>query len=136
MEHKTQQNNDLAPVSKKSLNDVAQMARIERVTELLCKGYSKAKIIETLMNEWDATKTTCNNIIAEAQVYLSDHTLMDRDVVKALNYNRLDSIMDECESVKDKLKTIDLINKTCGIYEHNINVAQTSDSFKFDIDLN
>ena len=116
-----------------SLNQVTQEARIQKVADMLCKGWSRLKIRDVLTNEWNISKTTANTLIDETMIYLSENTLADKEVVKKLNYNRLDSVMDSCESVNEKLKTIDLINKTCGVYETNVNVTAKESSFKFDI---
>jgi predicted Ser/Thr protein kinase len=118
-----------------SLNEVTQEARLQKVADYLCKGFSRLKIRDRLVAEWDISKVTANTIIDEAMIYLSENTLADKDTVKKLNYNRLDSIMDECENVGEKLKTIDLINKTLGVYETNVNVSTNENTFKFDIGI-
>lgn len=118
-----------------SLNEVTQEARLQKVADYLCKGWSRLKIRDQLTSEWEINKVTANTIIDEAMIYLSENTLADKDVVKKLNYNRLDGIMDECENVSEKLKTIDLINKTLGVYETNVNLNANENTFKFDIGI-
>lgn len=117
---------------KISLREVSQYARIDRVTELLVKGTSRANIMKTIMSEWDISKSTANDIIDETLIYIADTTKATPEQIKSLNYNRLENIIGEADTVKDKCRVIDLENKMYGIYETNINV-NSDNTFKFDI---
>lgn len=117
-----------------SLNEVTQQARIERVTDLLVEGRSRIDIVKRLTSEWSISRVTANNIIDEAMIYISEHTGATAEQIKKLNYNRLENIIGEADTVQDKCRVIDLENKMYGIYETNVNVT-TNDTFKFDIGI-
>ena len=70
----------------------------------------------------------------ETIIYLSQENEIDKEQVKVINNLRLEELIDECQTVKDKLSTIDLINKTCGVYTTDISISNKGDeTFKFDI---
>jgi hypothetical protein len=119
-----------------NLNEVSQQARIDKVTDLLVLGKSRAWIVEQIMNEWEVSKRTAQTIIDEAMVHILDHSKQTPEQIKALNYNRLENIIGETETVQDKCRVIDLENKMFGIYETNLNVNTKDNTFKFEIDLN
>lgn len=117
-----------------SLNEVTQQARLERVIDYLVTGKSRIEIREHLIKEWNMSRVTANTIIDEALIYLSERTATTPEQVKKLNYNRLENIIGEADTVQDKCRVIDLENKMYGIYETNVNVT-SNDTFKFDIEL-
>lgn len=117
-----------------SLNQVTQQARLDRVIDYLVTGKSRIEIREHLIKEWNMSRVTANTIIDEAIIYLSERTATTPDQVKKLNYNRLENIISEADTVQDKCRVIDLENKMYGIYETNVNVTN-NDTFKFDIEL-
>lgn len=119
-----------------NLNEVSQQARIDKVTDLLVLGKSRAWIVEQIMNEWEVSKRTAQTIIDEAMVHILDHSKQTPEQIKALNYNRLENIIGGTETVQDKCRVIDLENKMFGIYETNLNVNTKDNTFKFEIDLN
>lgn len=119
-----------------NLNEVSQQARIDKVIDLLVLGKSRAWIVEQIMNEWEVSKRTAQTIIDEAMVHILDHSKQTPEQIKALNYNRLENIIGETETVQDKCRVIDLENKMFGIYETNLNVNTKDNTFKFEIDLN
>lgn len=115
-----------------NLNEVTQQARIDKVTDLLVLGKTRGYITEQIMSEWEVSKRTAQTIIDEAMVYIAGHTNATPEQVKKLNYNRLENIIGESETITDKCRVIDLENKMFGVYEQNINV-NTDNTFKFDI---
>lgn len=114
------------------LDKIKQEARIQRVADMLISGYSKRQVIDILSEEWQCNKTTISTIVKETIVYLHQENEIDREHLRSLNLARLDNIFGEAKSIKDKLKTIDLINKTGCLYDNNINV-KTAEDIRIDI---
>ena len=114
------------------LDKIKQEARIQRVAEMRISGYSKRQVIDILSEEWQCNKTTISTIVKETIVYLHQENEIDREHLRSLNLARLDNIFGEAKSIKDKLKTIDLINKTGCLYDNNVKVA-VEDDIKIDI---
>lgn len=115
-----------------SLNEVTQQARLERVIDYLVTGMGRIDIREKLIKEWNMSRVTANTIIDEAMIYLSERTATTPDQVKKLNYNRLENIIGDADTIQDKCRVIDLENKMYGVYETNVNVT-SDNTFKFDI---
>ena len=114
------------------LDKIKQEARIQKVADMLISGYSKRQVIDILSEEWQCSKTTISTIVKETIVYLHQENEIDREHLRSLNLARLDNIFGEAKSIKDKLKTIDLINKTGCLYDNNVKVA-VEDEIKIDI---
>lgn len=114
------------------LDKIKQEARIQRVADMLISGYSKRQVIDILSEEWQCNKTTISTIVKETIVYLHQENEIDREQLRSLNLARLDNIFGEAKSIKDKLKTIDLINKTGCLYDNNVNV-KTAEDIRIDI---
>lgn len=110
-----------------SLDDIKHEARIQRVADMLISGHSKKQVIDILSEEWQCSRTTISTIVKETIVYLHQENELDREQLRSLNLARLDSIFGDAESVRDKLKTIDLINKTGNLYDTSVNVKTTED---------
>lgn len=109
------------------LDKIKQEARIQRVADMLISGQSKKQVIDILSEEWQCSRTTISTIVKEAIVYLHQENEIDREHLRSLNLARLDNIFGEAKSVRDKLKTIDLINKTGNLYDTSVNVAVQDD---------
>ena len=101
---------------------------------MLISGYSKRQVIDILSEEWQCSKNTISTIIKETIVYLHQENEIDREHLRSLNLARLDNIFGEAKSIKDKLKTIDLINRTGCLYDNNVKVA-VEDDIKIDIGI-
>lgn len=114
-------------VDVEPLDKIKHEARIQRVAEMLISGHSKRQVIDILSEEWQCSKTTISTIVKETIVYLHQENEMDREHLRSLNLARLDNIFGEAESIRDKLKTIELINKTGNLYDTSVNVKTTED---------
>ena len=121
------------PREKKVFHEILHQERLNRVIDMFVSGKGRPSIKKFLMEEWEMSIETANSVIEEALIYLQDGVNSTKETIKILNYNRLENIMEECGSVKEKLKTIDLINKTYGVYENNVNINAGDSTFKFDI---
>lgn len=109
------------------LDKIKHEARIQRVADMLISGHSKKQVIDILSEEWQCSRTTISTIVKETIVYLHQENELDREQLRSLNLARLDSIFGDAESIRDKLKTIDLINKTGNLYDTSVNVKTTED---------
>lgn len=114
------------------LDNIRQQERIEIIACELMKVKSKHKIQEEYMEKWGCTRKTINVLIKEAMFWIleTDHT--DREQMRALNANRLDYLLDEATTVKDKAKLIDLLNRIYGLYDTNVNL-NSNENISIDI---
>lgn len=117
-----------------STSQLTQQERIRLITNEIVKGKSKRWIIQHFSEIWDLPIKTVETIYKETIVYLSQENQIDREQIKVINNLRLEELIDECKTVRDKLSTIDLINKTCGVYTTDIQISNKGDeAFTFDI---
>jgi hypothetical protein len=104
------------------------------ITNEIVKGKSKRWIVQHFAKIWEVEEKTVETNYKETIIYLSQENEIDKEQVKVINNLRLEELIDECQTVKDKLSTIDLINKTCGVYTTDIAISNKGDeTFKFDI---
>lgn len=115
-------------------NQLVQQERMRLITNEIVKGKSKRWIINHFSEIWELEEKTVGAIYKETIIYLSQENEINKEQVKVINNLRLEELIDECKTVKDKLSTIDLINKTCGVYTTDIQISNKGDeTFKFDI---
>ena len=104
------------------LDDIRQEKRIQIISDLLISGHSKRQIVDQLTNEWKCSRKTVETLIKETLVYLHEENQIDREQLRTLNLCRLDDIFGDAQTVKEKLATIDMINKTSQLYDNTLNV--------------
>ena len=104
------------------LDSIRQEKRIQIIADLLISGHSKRQIIDQLTEEWKCSRRTVETLIKETLVYLHEENRMDREQLRTLNLCRLDDIFGSAQTVKEKLATIDMINKTSQLYDNTLNV--------------
>ena len=104
------------------LDDIRQEKRIQIIADLLISGHSKRQIVDQLTNEWKCSRKTVETLIKETLVYLHEENQIDREQLRTLNLCRLDDIFGDAQTVKEKLATIDMINKTSQLYDNTLNV--------------
>ena len=104
------------------LDDIRQEKRIQIIADLLISGHSKRQIVDQLTEEWKCSRRTVETLIKETLVYLHEENQIDREQLRTLNLCRLDDIFGDAQTVKDKLATIDMINKTSQLYDNTLNV--------------
>lgn len=117
----------------KVFHGIIHQERVNRVIDMFVEGKGRPTIKKFLMEEWEMSQNTANTLIEEALIYLNNGVTTSKESIKTLNYIRLENIMEDCTNVGEKLKTIDLINKTYGVYEQNLNINGGDNTFKFDI---
>ena len=104
------------------LDNIRQEKRIQIISDLLISGHSKRQIVDQLTNEWQCSRKTVETLIKETLVYLHEENQIDREQLRTLNLCRLDDIFGDAQTVKEKLATIDMINKTSQLYDNTLNV--------------
>lgn len=125
---------DANKVEVKEPKHLAHQERIRLITNEIVKGKSKRWIVQWFAKIWEVEEKTVEAIYKETIIYLSQENEINKEQVKVINNLRLEELIDECQTVKDKLSTIDLINKTCGVYTTDIQISNKGDeTFKFDI---
>lgn len=104
------------------------------ITNELVSGKSKRWIVQHFSEIWGVNPKTVETTYKETVVRLSEDNKIDKEQIKVINNLRLEELIDDCKTVRDKLSTIDLINKTCGVYSTDVTISNKGDeSFKFDI---
>ena len=114
------------------LDNIRQEKRIQIISDLLISGHSKRQIVDQLTNEWQCSRKTVETLIKETLVYLHEENQLDREQLRTLNLCRLDDIFGSAQTVKEKLATIDMINKTSQLYDNTLNVKM-EDTVTIDI---
>ena len=104
------------------LDNIRQEKRIQIIADLLISGHSKRQIVDQLTEEWQCSRRTVETLIKETLVYLHEENQIDREQLRTLNLCRLDDIFGDAQTVKEKLATIDMINKTSQLYDNTLNV--------------
>ena len=114
------------------LDNIRQEKRIQIIADLLISGHSKRQIVDQLTEEWKCSRRTVETLIKETLVYLHEENQLDREQLRTLNLCRLDDIFGSAQTVKEKLATIDMINKTSQLYDNTLNVKM-EDTVTIDI---
>ena len=114
------------------LDNIRQEKRIQIISDLLISGHSKRQIVDQLTNEWQCSRKTVETLIKETLVYLHEENQIDREQLRTLNLCRLDDIFGDAQTVKEKLATIDMINKTSQLYDNTLNVKM-EDTISIDL---
>lgn len=114
------------------LDNIRQEKRIQIIADLLISGHSKRQIIDQLTEEWQCSRKTVETLIKETLVYLHEENQIDREQLRTLNLCRLDDIFGDAQTVKEKLATIDMINKTSQLYDNTLNVKM-DDTISIDL---
>ena len=116
------------------LDEIRQEKRIQIISDLLISGHSKRQIVDQLTNEWKCSRKTVETLIKETLVYLHEENQIDREQLRTLNLCRLDDIFGDAQTVKEKLATIDMINKTSQLYDNTLNVKM-EDTITIDLGI-
>lgn len=115
------------------LDLIRQEERIERIIDDIVAGMSRVKILEKYTKLWEVGKKTINTLYQEATIKLSEEYRINKEQVRSISNIRLESVWDGAKTVSQKLKTIDLINKTNNVYDNNMIVSTGEDGFVFEI---
>lgn len=114
------------------LDKIKQEERLSIIAEELIKMKSKRKIIEEYSVKWQCSPSTIRALINESIVWLSTTVKVSREEIRALNSERLEELFEDA-TLRDKLKIIDLLNKTHNVYTQVVDVKNDKEIFKIDI---
>lgn len=115
------------------LDKIRQEERLSIIAEELIKMKSKRKIIEEYSEKWQCAPSTIRALINESIVWLATSVKVTREEMRTLNSERLDDLFEDAD-LKEKLKIIDLLNKSHGVYDNNI-VVTTKEAISIDLGL-
>lgn len=125
-------NNDHVSVATISLDTLLQSERLRIIIDELVAGKSKYRIIQEYSEKWNTKPKTIKHLINEAITNL--HFMHEGNTIEELRSEqvaKLEDLYNEA-TVAEKLKIIDLVSDTLGLYEQNLNV-KTEDSIKINL---
>ena len=123
--------------SKKCWSERLLKLRHSVILGLIRKGYSRAQIIEELMDRWEVSDDSINNYYNAAIDYLGELCVgEDIGKVKKKQIERLEAQMKACidrGNYTNAARYNDMINKINGLYteNHNVNI---DGEIKFDFE--
>lgn len=116
------------------LDNILQNERLRIIIDELLKGKSKRAIVIEYSDKWNCKPTVIKNLMTEAIVNL--HHMQSGNTVEELRSEQVAKLeelyMDA--SINEKLKIIDLVSETLGLYNTNINV-KTEDEIKINLGI-
>lgn len=115
------------------LDKIKQQERLSILADELIKMKSKRQIIEEYSKKWQCAPSTIRALISETIVWLSTVEKVTREEMRVLNSERLDELFDGA-SLKEKLKIIDLLNKTHNVYTNDV-VVSTKENITIDLGI-
>lgn len=121
-------------VEVEPLDKIKQEERLAILADELIKMKSKRSIIEEYSQKWQCQPATVRALINEAIVWLSTVEKSSREEIRVLNSERLDELFADAE-LRDKLKIIDLLNKTNNVYTQTVDLNNKNEIIKIDLGL-
>lgn len=116
------------------LNDLLQSERIRIIVDELVAGKSKHAIMLEYSKQWNCKPNTVKNIMNEAIIYLHHiHSGNTVEEMRSEQVAKLEQLYADA-STAEKLKIIDLVSETLGLYDNNLTV-KTDDAIKLDLGL-
>ncbi len=117
-----------------TLNDIKNQERLDIIASELVSSKSKRQIVKEYSEKWQCAPTTIQAIIRDTIAWMASTSKTTADEYRVLNTERLDSLLDEADRVGDKIKILDLINKTNNVYETKVQIGNKEDEvIKLDI---
>ena len=126
----TRRENDC--VKTYGLDNLLQNERIRIILDELLAGKPKRVIITEYAEKWNCKPTTVKNIMTEAIVNL--HHCQSGNTVEELRseqVSKLEELYNQATTA-EKLKIIDLVSETLGLYDNNVTV-KTDDTIKINL---
>ena len=105
------------------LNHIKQQQRLDIIAQELISCKSKKKIMEEYSEKWQVCPRTIKRIIEETNAWMAESAKMSANEYRVLNSERLDTMLDEADRVSDKIKIIDMLNRTNNVYDTNVKVS-------------
>lgn len=115
-------------------DDLLHSERIRIIVDELVAGKSKHAIVLEYSQKWKYKPQSIKNIINEAIVYL--HQIHSGNTVEEMRSEQVAKLEDlyNQATTAEKLKIIDLVSSTLGLYNTNLTV-KTDDAIKLDLGL-
>lgn len=123
---------DGTKVSAHSLDTIRQNERLKIIIDEIIKGTPKRKIVIEYAEKWDCSPKTIKNLMTEAITNL--HFMQSGNTIEELRSEqvaKLEELYTDA-SLSEKLKIIDLVSDTLGLYDNNLTV-KTSDEIKINL---
>lgn len=109
-------------IQEEPLNNLKQEERIRVIVDDIVAGKSKKAIILEYSEKWNCKPTTIKAILNEAIAFL--HSMHDGNGPEELRSEQVAKLEElyQGSSTADKLKIIDLVSKTLGLYDNSLTV--------------
>lgn len=109
-------------VSKHPLDNLLQNERLRIIIDELLTGKSKKAIVIEYSEKWNCKPSTIKNILTEAIVNL--HHMQSGNTVEELRSEQVSKLEElyQNASTAEKLKIIDLVSTTLGLYDNKVTV--------------
>lgn len=116
------------------LDDLLQSERIRIIVDELLAGKSKHAIVLEYSAKWNVKPKTIKCIMNEAIVYL--HQIHEGNSVEEMRSEQVAKLEElySSASTSDKLKIIDLVSHTLGLYDTSVKI-KTEDEIKLNLGL-
>lgn len=116
------------------LNTIRQNERLRIITDELLAGKPKRLIVAEYADKWQVKQATIKNILTEAIVNL--HHLHSGNSIEEMRTEQVSKLEElyQNATTQEKLKIIDLISETLGLYDNNVTV-KTNDEIKINLGI-
>lgn len=116
------------------VDDLLHSERIRIIVDELVAGKSKHAIVMEYSKKWNYKPQSIKNIMNEAIVYL--HQIHSGNTVEEMRSEQVAKLEDlyNQATTAEKLKIIDLVSSTLGLYNTNLTV-KTEDAIKLDLGI-
>lgn len=105
-------------------DDMLHSERIRLIVDEMLAGKSKHAIVLEYADKWNTKPKTIKNMINEAIVYLHQvHTGNSIEEMRSEQVAKLEELYSGA-TVSEKLKIIDLVSETLGLYDNKLTVKQ------------
>lgn len=124
------------PVQKSELTHEARVRLIAQ--DILTTRMTNKELIAKYSKIFDSDVLNIPALVRSAYGYIYNQNEATKESIKKLSLERLEQIWWEATDDRDRksqLKTVDLMNKTVGVYEQEVTL-HTDDTITFDIGLN
>lgn len=124
--------NDNMSVATHPLNNIMQNERLRIIIDELLAGKPKRVIITEYAEKWRTKPATIKHLMTEAITNL--HFMQSGNSVEELRSEqvaKLEELYNQA-TVSEKLKILDLVSETLGLYDNNLTV-KTSDEIKINL---
>ena len=131
-EVKPNRDNDHTSVGTHPLDTIVQNERLRIITDELLAGKPKRAIIMEYADKWKIKPTTIKHLLMEAITNLHHiHSGNTIEEMRTEQVAKLEELYNQA-TISEKLKIIDLVSDTLGLYDNNVTV-KTDDVIKINL---